>query len=122
MKLKFVFFIIIIFIFIVIGLAIIILFLPELFIRKKHKIEIKEGAKKVKKRPDAVKRYQIRYYAVAIIFLLLKVHIILLIPWVLLYAQNENKKLLIFQLIFSLSILLVSYLFVLFSKALNWEE
>lgn len=71
---------------------------------------------------SATRRYDIKFYLTAILFLLFDVEIVFLFPWALTYQESTNKNLMIAEFAFFMFILLVGYLFVLFSKSLDWEE
>lgn len=67
---------------------------------------------------DARQRYAIRYYVVAILFVIFDVETIFLFPWAIIY-----KKLLLFGLIemlVFLGILIVGYVWIIKKGALNW--
>lgn len=71
---------------------------------------------------SATKRYDIKFYLTAILFLLFDVEIVFLFPWALSYKTSEIKPLMLAEFAFFVFILIVGYLFVLFSKSLDWEE
>lgn len=71
---------------------------------------------------SATKRYDIKFYLTAILFLLFDVEIVFLFPWALSYQKSEFKPLMLAEFGFFMFILIVGYLFVLFSKSLDWEE
>jgi NADH-quinone oxidoreductase subunit A len=71
---------------------------------------------------SATRRYDVKFYLTAILFLLFDVEIVFLFPWALTYQASTMKTLLIAEFVFFMFIFLVGYLFVLFSKSLDWEE
>lgn len=71
---------------------------------------------------SATRRYDIKFYLTAILFLLFDVEIVFLFPWALSYKDSPYKGLLLAEFIFFMFILLVGYMFVIFSKSLDWEE
>ncbi len=71
---------------------------------------------------SATKRYDIKFFLTAIIFLLFDVEIVFLFPWALSYGQSSIKPVMIAEFAFFMAIFLVGYLFVLFSKSLDWED
>ena len=70
---------------------------------------------------SATKRYDVKFYLTAILFLLFDVEIVFLFPWALSYQNSAIKSLMIAEFAFFTVILLVGYLFVIFSKSLDWE-
>jgi len=71
---------------------------------------------------NALKRYDIKYFLTGILFLLFDVEIVFLFPWALTYKDSANKELMIAEFLFFMAILLVGYLYVLFSKSLKWDD
>ena len=70
----------------------------------------------------ALKRYDIKFFLTGILFLLFDVEIVFLFPWALAYKESSNKSLLLAEFLFFMIILLVGYLYVLFSKSLKWDD
>ncbi|MBP9673932.1 MAG: NADH-quinone oxidoreductase subunit A [Bacteriovoracaceae bacterium] len=70
----------------------------------------------------AHRRYDIKFYLTAVLFLLFDVEVVFLVPWVLSLKKSLNPLLWAWELMFFLVVLLVGYLFVLFSKSLDWEK
>jgi NADH-quinone oxidoreductase subunit A len=67
---------------------------------------------------DARQRYAIRYYVVAILFVIFDVETIFLFPWAIIF-----KKLALFglaEMLVFLSILIVGYVWIIKKGALNW--
>lgn len=71
---------------------------------------------------SATRRYDVKFYLTAILFLVFDVEIIFLAPFALSYHGSEYKNLMIAELIFFVFIFIVGYLYMLFSKGLTWEE
>ncbi len=71
---------------------------------------------------SATKRYDIKFYLTAILFLLFDVEIVFLFPWALSYQSSSIKPLMLAEFVFFMFVLIVGYLFVLLSKSLDWEE
>lgn len=71
---------------------------------------------------SATRRYDIKFYLTAILFLLFDVEIVFLLPWAMAYGESSNKGLMIGGFVFFMVILLVGYFFVINSKALKWDE
>ena len=72
---------------------------------------------------DARGRYSVRFYVIAMLFLIFDVEIVFLIPWALLYrgwvALHQGLFALVSMLVF-LGILLVGYLWLYKKGALEW--
>jgi NADH-quinone oxidoreductase subunit A len=67
---------------------------------------------------DARKRYAIRYYVVAILFVIFDVETVFLFPWAIIY-----KKLALFgllEMLVFLGILIVGYIWIIKKGALDW--
>ena len=112
-----------IFIFIIIGLATLILLLPWIINAKgykKRKIQTFESC--VASPGIATKRYNIKFQKVAVLFLLIKAYLILIMPWILLNNGNEVTDIILFQFLFPVIVLIIAYIFAIFSGALNWED
>ena len=71
---------------------------------------------------SATRRYDVKFYLTAILFLLFDVEIVFLFPWALTYQDSHMKTLMIAEFVFFMFIFLVGYLFVLFSRSLDWED
>jgi NADH-quinone oxidoreductase subunit A len=71
---------------------------------------------------SATRKYDIKFYLTAILFLLFDVEIVFLLPWAMAYSESTNKDFMIASFIFFMAILLVGYFFVINSKALKWDE
>jgi NADH-quinone oxidoreductase subunit A len=71
---------------------------------------------------DAKRRFSVRFFLVAILFLLFDVEAIFFIPWALVFKKylSINAFILIEMAVFAV-ILLVGYIYVLRKGALEWE-
>src|ERR671926_107929 len=67
---------------------------------------------------DARRRYAIRYYVVAILFVIFEVETIFLFPWAIIYRQLAVFGLI--EMLVFLSILIVGYVWIIKKGALNW--
>src|SRR5215510_529268 len=67
---------------------------------------------------DARQRYAIRYYVVAILFVIFDVETIFLFPWAILYKQLALFGLV--EMLVFLAILLVGYIWIIKKGALDW--
>ena len=74
---------------------------------------------------DARMKFDVRYYLIAIIFILFDLEIAFLFPWATILkeiAANESIRLFgFFEMIVFLGILLLGYIYVWKSGALDWE-
>src|SRR6266704_4143117 len=67
---------------------------------------------------DARQRYAIRYYVVAILFVIFDVETIFLFPWAIIYRQLALFGLM--EMLVFLGILIVGYIWIIKKGALNW--
>jgi NADH-quinone oxidoreductase subunit A len=67
---------------------------------------------------DARQRYAIRYYVVAILFVIFDVETIFLFPWAIIYRQLQLFGLI--EMLVFLGILIVGYIWIIKKGALNW--
>lgn len=70
----------------------------------------------------ARRRYDIKFYLTAILFLLFDVEIVFLFPWALVFDHVADKALMFYEFMIFIGILAVAYIFVVFSKSLDWEK
>ena len=67
---------------------------------------------------DARQRYAIRYYVVAILFVIFDVETIFLFPWAIIYGQLHLFGLI--EMLVFLGILIVGYVWIIKKGALSW--
>jgi NADH-quinone oxidoreductase subunit A len=67
---------------------------------------------------DARQRYAIRYYVVAILFVIFDVETVFLFPWAIIYKQLAVFGLM--EMLVFLGILIVGYVWIIKKGALNW--
>jgi NADH-quinone oxidoreductase subunit A len=67
---------------------------------------------------DSRQRYAIRYYVVAILFVIFDVETVFLFPWAIIYRQLALFGLI--EMLVFLGILIVGYVWVIKKGALNW--
>ena len=67
---------------------------------------------------DARQRYAIRYYVVAILFVIFDVETVFLFPWAIIYKQLALFGFL--EMVVFLGILIVGYVWIIKKGALNW--
>lgn len=71
---------------------------------------------------DARHRFSVRFYLVAILFLLFDVEAIFFFPWALVYKKYLSiNSFIVWEMAFFIGILLVGYFYVLFKGALEWD-
>jgi NADH-quinone oxidoreductase subunit A len=71
---------------------------------------------------DARQRFSVRFYLVAILFLLFDVEAIFFFPFAVVYKQYLSvNSFIIMEMVFFVAILLVGYYYVLRKGALEWE-
>jgi len=69
---------------------------------------------------DARQRYAIRYYVVAILFVIFDVETVFLFPWAIIYQQLALFGFL--EMVVFLGILIVGYVWIIKKGALNWRS
>src|SRR5947208_14076577 len=67
---------------------------------------------------DARQRYAIRYYVVAILFVIFDVETIFLFPWAIIYGQLHLFGLI--EMLVFLGILIIGYIWIIKKGALDW--
>lgn len=71
---------------------------------------------------DARQRFSVRFYLVAILFLLFDVEVIFFFPWAVVYKKYLSiNSFILVEMAFFVAILLVGYIYVLRKGALEWE-
>lgn len=71
---------------------------------------------------DARHRFSVRFYLVAILFLLFDVEVIFFYPWAVVYKKYLSiNSFILFEMAFFVGILLVGYIYVLRKGALEWD-
>jgi len=71
---------------------------------------------------SASRRYDIKFYLTAILFLLFDVEIVFLFPWALSYKHSSNPSFLMIEFFIFFAILIAAYAFIILAKALEWEK
>jgi len=68
-------------------------------------------------------RFPIRFYLVAMLFILFDIEIIFLYPWAVLYLQpGANRLFLLGEIVVFIAILVIGYVYVWRKGALDWED
>lgn len=71
---------------------------------------------------DARKRVSVKFYLVAIIFLLFDVEAVFLFPWAVVYRKYLTiNSFILLEMLFFVAILLVGYLYILKKGVLEWD-
>lgn len=71
---------------------------------------------------DAKGRFSVRFYLVAILFLLFDVEAVFFYPWAVVYKKYLSvNAFILFEMLFFVLILLVGYIYVLKKGALEWD-
>jgi NADH-quinone oxidoreductase subunit A len=74
---------------------------------------------------DARRRFSVRFYLVAILFLLFDVEAIFFFPWAIVYKDylglSVNANFILLEMAVFVAILLVGYIYVLRKGALEWD-
>jgi NADH-quinone oxidoreductase subunit A len=71
---------------------------------------------------DTRGRHNVRFYLVAMLFLVFDVELIFLYPWVLLYHDLDDKLFLFVELVVFIGILAVGYVYAWRKGALDWTR
>ena len=67
-------------------------------------------------------RFPIRFYLVALIFILFDIEIIFLYPWAVVFlSAGASKSFLFFEMLAFLGVLIVGYIYIWRKGALDWE-
>lgn len=72
---------------------------------------------------DARRRFSVKFYLVAILFLLFDVEAVFFFPWAIVYRKYLSiNAFILFEMLFFVLILLVGYVYVLRKGALDWNR
>ena len=73
---------------------------------------------------DARGRYSVRFYIIAVLFILFDIEVVFLYPWAVIYRDmlKENAGLIFGSMISFLLILFVGYVYALKKKAFDWKS
>lgn len=73
---------------------------------------------------SATRRYGVKFYLTAILFLLFDIEVVFVFPWVIHYRSqfNSGPAYMFYGFLFFFLVLLVAYAFVILSKSLEWEK
>ena len=71
---------------------------------------------------DARRRFSVRFYLVAILFMLFDVEAIFFFPWAVVYKKYLSiSSFIFFEMMVFVAVLLLGYFYVLFKGALEWD-
>jgi NADH-quinone oxidoreductase subunit A len=73
---------------------------------------------------SARERFPVKFYLIAMLFIIFDVETIFLYPWVVTFRENTRamKLFLLAEMLVFVAILLVGYFYILGRKALDWDE
>lgn len=107
------------------GVAAFILAGSVLLGRSGRKNEVKDTAYECGMPAGVVRapRYSVKFYLVAMLFVLFDIEVIFLYPWAVQFREMVAESLLpLWSMVFFVLILGIAYLYVLKKKALDWNE
>jgi NADH-quinone oxidoreductase subunit A len=111
------------YIFVALTLGLLLISISEFFGKKNPKKRVNQvyesGVNPLK---GATRQYDIKYYRVAVLFLLFDVEVVLLLPWVANFNKASNKEFLFYEFLAFIILLIVGYIFVVMSKSLKWDK
>jgi NADH-quinone oxidoreductase subunit A len=74
---------------------------------------------------SARERFSVKFYLIAMIFILLDIEVIFLVPWAVVFktlAGSGNKTLVYFEMMVFIALLLAGYIYVVKKGAFDWSE
>jgi NADH-quinone oxidoreductase subunit A len=72
---------------------------------------------------EAVPRFSVKFYLVAMLFILFDLEIVFMYPWAVVYRETiAESKTILWSMLSFISILMVGYVYALKKGALNWRE
>lgn len=73
---------------------------------------------------DAQQRFSVKFYLVAMLFILFDIEVVFLYPWAVIYKQmlKENAALILGSMLSFMAILFVGYLYALKKHAFDWKS
>ncbi len=99
-------------------------FVGTMPLKPRHRSQVKSEAYEsgVPAEGDTRGRHNVRFYLVAMLFLVFDVELIFLYPWVLLYHDLDDKLFLFVELVVFIGILAVGYVYAWRKGALDWTR
>lgn len=70
---------------------------------------------------DAKQQFSIRYYLIAIIFLIFDVEVVFMYPWAITYKNYLKQGFILVEIGIFIALLLGGYIYLRMKKALDWE-
>jgi NADH-quinone oxidoreductase subunit A len=111
-----------------IGFAVGVLFLSVLLGKFGKRTKAKDAAYECGKDPigEGGARFSVKFYLVAMLFILFDIEVIFLFPWAVVYRQmladHATRNLVFASMISFIVILFVGYLYALKKKAFDWKS
>ena len=69
----------------------------------------------------AQRRVPVRFYRIAVLFILFDVEIVFMYPWAVLFLKADNRTLLFLEMLVFVAVLLVGYVYAWKTGALEWD-
>ena len=69
----------------------------------------------------AQRRVPVRFYRIAVLFILFDIEVIFMYPWAVLFFGSDSQAFLFFEMLIFVIILLVGYIYAWKSGALEWD-
>jgi NADH-quinone oxidoreductase subunit A len=69
----------------------------------------------------AQRRVPVRFYRIAVLFILFDIEVIFMYPWAVLFLHVESRSFLFFEMLVFVAILLVGYVYAWKTGALEWD-
>jgi NADH-quinone oxidoreductase subunit A len=88
--------------------------------KRKTKVKLESFECGIEPRGNARQAFPIKYFLVAILFVLFDIEVIFMYPWAVNFRELKIAGFL--EMILFMSLLLVGYLYIIKKKALEWED
>src|SRR3954463_14875594 len=108
-----------------IGFAVSALFVSVLLGKTGRRTRVKDTAYECGMVPqgDVQPRFSVKFYLVAMLFILFDLEIVFMYPWAVVYKESIKHESAIFWSMFSfISVLMVGYIYALKKGALDWKK
>ncbi|HVU08485.1 MAG TPA: NADH-quinone oxidoreductase subunit A [Verrucomicrobiae bacterium] len=111
-----------------IGFAVGVLFLSVLLGKFGKRSKAKDAAYECGKDPigEGVPRFSVKFYLVAMLFILFDIEVVFLYPWAVVYrqmlAEHATRNLVFASMLSFIVILFAGYLYALKKKAFDWKS
>ena len=110
---------------IALGLGVVVLFFSQLLGQRGPRSHIKDSAYECGLRPEGERasRFSVKFYVVAMLFILFDIEIVFLIPWVLVYRDFLSQNLpILMPVLFFILLLVAGLVYEMKRGALKWEK